>query len=90
MAGGSRPCTAVARLGGMEDRASWIARAWLPYFLAGVAWLMVGAFVLREPRGLGMTFIGLSCLSLGIYGAGWRLAHGYGLARKLSGQSRRD
>jgi hypothetical protein len=67
----------------VEDRATWIARTWLLYFLAGVGWVMFGAFVLGEPRGLGMIFIGLSCLSLGIYGAGWRLTHGYRLVSRL-------
>ena len=69
----------ASRLSFMEERASWLARAWLPYFLAGVAWVMVGAVVLGVPRGLGLIFVGLACLSLGVRGAGWRLRHGYGL-----------
>jgi hypothetical protein len=44
----------------MQEQASWVARAWLPYFLAGVAWMVVGAVVLGTPNGLGLIFIGLS------------------------------
>jgi hypothetical protein len=67
----------------MEERAHGIARAWLPYFLSGVGWLVVGGLVLRDPSGLGFIFIGLVCLALGVYGAAWRLLRGYGLVRHL-------
>lgn len=67
----------------MERRAHWIARAWLPYFLAGLGWLVAGALVLGDPKGLGLIFIGLACLALGAYGAVWRLLRGYGLVRRL-------
>jgi len=67
----------------MEESARRIARAWLPYFLAGVFWLVFGAFVLGDPKGLGLIFIGLACLALGSYGAVWRLLRGYGLVRPL-------
>ena len=59
------------------------ARAWLPYFLAGVAWLALGAFVLGDPKGLGLIFIGLACVAFGAYGAAWRLRRGHGLVRRL-------
>ncbi len=59
----------------------WVARAWLPYSLAGVLWVTVGAVVLGVPQGLGVVFIGLTCLSLGLCGALWRVHHGYGLIR---------
>jgi hypothetical protein len=66
----------------------WVARAWLPYTLAGVLWVTVGAVVLGDPQGLGLIFIGLTCLSLGLCGALWRVHHGYGLIRNFSGDSR--
>ena len=81
---GAARCTALARastLAAMEQRAQWLARAWLPYFLAGVVWVTVGALVLGDPNGLGLIFIGMACLALGVCGAGWRLRHGYGLVR---------
>ena len=81
---GAARCTALARastLAAMEQRAQWVARAWLPYFLAGVVWVTVGALVLGDPNGLGLIFIGMACLALGVCGAGWRLRHGYGLVR---------
>jgi hypothetical protein len=56
-----------------------LARAWLPYSLAGILWVTVGAVVLGNPRGLGLVFIGLTCLSFGLYGALWRVRHGHGL-----------
>jgi hypothetical protein len=58
----------------MRLRTPWIARAWLPYSLAGAGWVAYGS-VLGEPRGLGCIFIGLACLSLGIGGARWRVLH---------------
>ena len=65
----------------MKAVPSWVARAWLPYALAGIGWVLVGAVVLGIPRGEGMVFIGLSCLSLGLCGALWRIRHGYSLIR---------
>jgi hypothetical protein len=47
----------------------WLARARLPYTLAGIAWVMLGAVVLGSPRGSGLIFIGLVCLSIGLYEA---------------------
>ena len=44
-----------------------MSRAWLPYSLAGLAWVTAGG-LLGEPRGLGMIFIGLSCLAIGLGG----------------------
>ena len=41
-----------------------IARGWLPYLLAGIGWVTLGA-LLGVPRGLGLIFIGLACLALG-------------------------
>ena len=60
-----------------------LARAWLPYSLAGVLWVTVGAVALGSPRGLGLVFIGLACLGLGLSGALWRVRHGYGLIRNF-------
>lgn len=57
------------------------SRAWLPYSLAGIGWVMVGTVVLGSPQGLGLIFIGLCCLSLGLGGALWRIRHRYGLTR---------
>lgn len=57
----------------MKPRAPWLARAWLPYLLAGVLWITYGSVVLGEPQGLGLIFIGLACLAAGLYGAGWRV-----------------
>ena len=54
-----------------------IARAWLPYLLAGIGWVTLGG-LLGEPRGLGLIFIGLVCLALGARPL---------LARSLSGRS---
>jgi hypothetical protein len=71
------------RLDATEKRARWIARAWLPCFLAGVLWPIVGALILGNPRGLGLIFIGLTSLALGTYGTVWRLLRGYGLVRRL-------
>ena len=71
----------------METRVVWIARAWLPYLLAGILWVTVGAVALGDRRGLGLIFIGLACLSFGVFGAGWRLSHGYGLIRPLPARS---
>ena len=65
-----------------------LSRAWLPYSLAGVLWVMVGAVALGSPRGLGLVFIGLACLSFGLYGALWRVRHGYGLIRNFPQDSR--
>jgi predicted lysophospholipase L1 biosynthesis ABC-type transport system permease subunit len=59
----------------MDERAPWLARAWLPYLLAGVAWVTIGAVVLGNSRGLGLIFIGITCLAFGSYGAGWQLLH---------------
>lgn len=73
-------CSLVA----MKATPPWWARAWLPYSLAGIGWVMMGALVLGNPRGLGLIFIGLSCLSLGLGGALWRIRHGHGLARNYS------
>lgn len=61
----------------------WTARAWLPYTLAGIAWVTLGAVVLGSPRGSGLIFIGLVCLSIGLSGASWRVRHGHGLIRPL-------
>ena len=61
----------------------WVARGWLPYSLAGVLWVAVGALVLGSPRGSGLIFIGLACLGIGLCGALWRVHHGYGLLRSL-------
>jgi hypothetical protein len=73
----------ASRLASMEERARWLGRVWLPYFLAGVVWVAIGTFVLGNPNGLGLIFVGMVCLALGIYGVGWRLSHGYGLVRRL-------
>jgi hypothetical protein len=59
----------------------WVARAWVPYALAGIAWVMVGALVLGNREGTGLVFIGLDCLAIGLFGAVWRGRHGYGLIR---------
>jgi len=67
----------------VEQHVRWIARAWLPYFLSGLGWLVVGAVALGDRTGLGLIFIGLACLALGAYGAAWRLLRGYGLVRRL-------
>jgi len=40
-------------------------RAWLPYSLIGLGWMTAGG-LLGQPRGLGMIFIGLACLSIGL------------------------
>jgi hypothetical protein len=40
-----------------------------------VAWVTVGA-VLGQPRGLGLIFIGLACLGLGLAGAARRMRRG--------------
>lgn len=67
----------------MRTSAPWIARAWLPYSLTGIGWVMVGSFALGVPRGLGLIIIGLSCLSIGMSGVLWRVRQGYGLVRDL-------
>ena len=64
----------------MRPPPPWVARAWLPYLLAGVLWITFGSVVLGDPQGLGLTFIGLACLAFGVYGAGWRVLHGYRLS----------
>jgi hypothetical protein len=71
----------------MKATPHWMARAWLPYTLAGVLQVSFGAVVLGDPRGLGLVFIGLTCLGLGLSGAVWRLHHGYGLVRNFSRDS---
>jgi hypothetical protein len=63
------------------NAAPWVARAWLPYTLAGIAWVLVGALVLGTRGGIGLVFIGLDCLAIGLFGALWRGRHGYGLFR---------
>jgi hypothetical protein len=70
----------------MKAAPSWVARAWLPYTLAGIAWVTAGAVVLGNPQGLGLVFIGLVCLSLGLYGAAWRGRHGHGLTHHPLGR----
>jgi hypothetical protein len=67
----------------VEVRVAWLARGWLLYLLAGILWVTLGALALGVPQGLGLIFIGLSCLAFGGYGAAWRLSHGYGLTRPL-------
>lgn len=67
----------------MSATPCWAARTWLPYSLAGVIWVTVGSFALGIPRGLGLVFIGLSCLSIGLSGALWRVRHGYALLHEL-------
>ena len=59
----------------------WATRAWLPYTLAGIVWVTVGAAVLGNPKGLGLIFIGLTCLSFGLSGAVGRGRRGYGFTR---------
>jgi hypothetical protein len=68
----------------VETLIPWVARGWLPYLLAGIGWVTLGAAVLGVPRGLGLIFVGLTCLAIGGYGAGWRRSHGYGLFRPLA------
>lgn len=63
----------LVRLAVMKPQAPWFVRAWLPYLLVGVGWVAYGSAVLGEPQGLGVIFIGLSCLSIGGWGAGWRM-----------------
>jgi hypothetical protein len=60
----------------MKARTEWIARAWLPYLFAGIGWVTIGVVVLGAQRGLGLIFVGISCLSLGGYGAVLRMTHG--------------
>jgi hypothetical protein len=71
----------------MDAVETWFARLaagwWLVYLVAGIVWVTLGTAVLGNPQGIGLLFIGLACLSLGVYGAGWRLSHGYGLTRPL-------
>jgi hypothetical protein len=74
---------AAANVAVMNARMGWIARAWLPYLLAGIGWITVGAVVLGGQQGLGLIFVGFSCLSLGAYGVVWRITHGYRLGRRL-------
>lgn len=57
-----------------------MARAWLPYLLAGLLWLALGSAVLGVPKGIGLIFVGLTCLAFGVFGAGWRVRHGYQLS----------
>jgi hypothetical protein len=64
----------------MRPQTPWVARAWLPYLLAGILWLTYGSVALGEPQGLGVIFIGLACLAIGLCGAGWRVRHGYRLS----------
>jgi hypothetical protein len=66
----------------------WIARAWLPYLLIGILWVIFGAVVLGDPQGVGAIFIGVACVGLGSCGVLWRLRHGCGLLRELPSQSR--
>jgi hypothetical protein len=49
----------------MKATPSWLGRAWLPYSVAGLAWMTVGG-LLGKPRGLGLIFIGLACLGIGL------------------------
>ncbi|MGH3295204.1 MAG: hypothetical protein ACRDP7_25745, partial [Trebonia sp.] len=44
-----------------------MGRAWLPYLFAGIGWVTIGVVVLGAQRGLGLIFVGISCLSLGGY-----------------------
>ncbi|HEY6311921.1 MAG TPA: hypothetical protein VIY52_14110 [Streptosporangiaceae bacterium] len=67
----------------MKVMPRWLAQAWLPYSLAGIAWVTPGAVVLGNPKGSGLIFIGLVCLSIGLSGASWRVRHGHGLIRAL-------
>lgn len=67
-------------------RQPWIARAWLPYLLTGVLWVTFASVVLGDPQGLGLIFVGLACLALGVYGAGWQVRHGYGLSHHHAGR----
>jgi len=72
----------AARVAVMRLRTPWIARVWLPYLLAGVLWIALGSVVLGDPQGLGLVFIGLACLSFGIYGAGWQVLHRHGTSHE--------
>ena len=83
----SASCTSLTVMKATPHRRT-LARAWLPYSLAGILWVTVGAVVLGNPQGLGLVFIGLTCLSFGLYGARWRLLHGHGLLRNLPKGSR--
>jgi hypothetical protein len=47
--------------------------------MPSVLWVTFGSVVLGDPQGLGLIFIGLACLALGVYGAGWQVVHGYRL-----------
>jgi hypothetical protein len=72
----------------MDTRFAWIARGWwLLYLVAGIVWVTLGAVVLGDPQGVGLICVGLACLAFGVYGAGWRLSHGYGLTRPLPSRS---
>ena len=77
-----RPATVII----MGTQSEWVARTWLLYLLAGIVWVSLGAVVLGGRQGLGLIFIGLVCLAFGVYGAGWRLSHGYGLVRLAENQ----
>jgi hypothetical protein len=48
----------------------------LPYLFAGIGWVTIGVVVLGAQRGLGLIFVGISCLSLGGYGAVLRMTQG--------------
>ena len=80
------PCQSrppAVRLAAMMGRIPWAARAWLPYLLAGVLWVTFGSVVLGERQGLGLIFIGLTCLAIAVYGAGWHVLHRYGRSHHL-------
>lgn len=49
----------------MQTRMAWTARLRPLYLLAGLGWVSLGS-VLGLPRGLGLIFIGLVCLAVGL------------------------
>lgn len=68
------------RLDLRHEAAATLDRPSLAALLAGILWMTFGPVVLGVPQGLGLIFIGLACLALGVYGAGWRVLHGYRLS----------
>jgi hypothetical protein len=69
----------------MKTAPRWVASAALPYLLAGIGWVLVGALVLGVPQGLGLIFIGLACLAIGpVAGRRFRRSHRFSQPRSDS------